>query len=255
MRIVALLVSVLGVLAFGGALVYSFVQPTAIESLARDLIRVEVEQRVGETLHTLDDSTVSRIATRMSERSRARIAQIGQQLQAGLPRRVAEIAAQMRDPDCACRDRIEAGATAALQMQRERLLDSDTRLTRAIRAKYMQVADALIREFRIFSAANLLVFGLLGVVTLTRPRAGLHLLLPTLVVLGAAAITACFYLFQQDWLRTVVFGDYVGLTYFVYLGLAGVWLSDISFNHARLTTATINGAGEAVGVAFNLVAC
>ncbi|ALN61384.1 hypothetical protein GLA29479_499 [Lysobacter antibioticus] len=86
MRIVALLVSVLGVLAFGGALVYSFVRPTAIESLARDLIRVEVEQRVGETLHTLDDSTVSRIATRMSERSRARIAQIGQQLQAGSPR-------------------------------------------------------------------------------------------------------------------------------------------------------------------------
>lgn len=213
MRIVALLVSVLGVLAFGGALVYSFVRPTAIESLARDLIRVEVEQRVGETLHTLDDTTVSRIATRMSERSRARIALIGQQLQTGLPRRVAEIATQMRDPDCACRDRIEAGATAALQMQRERLLDSDTRLTHAIRAQYMQVADALIREFRIFSTANLLVFGLLGVVTLTRPRAGLHLLLPTLVMLSAAAITAYFYLFQQDWLRTVVFGDYVPISF------------------------------------------
>ncbi|UJB18921.1 MULTISPECIES: hypothetical protein [Lysobacter] len=255
MRIVALFASVLGALVFGGALIYSFVRPIAIESLARDLIRVEVQQRVGETLRSLDDTALSPIAARMSERARARAAQIRRQLDENLPRRVAEIATQMRDPDCACRARIETGTTTVLQAQRERLLDMDTRLTRAIGDRYMQVADALIREFRIFSGANALVFVLLGAVTLARPRAGVHLLLPLLVLVGAAGLTAYFYLFQQDWLRTIVFGDYVGFAYLAYLGLAALGLSDIAFNRARLTTAAINGAGEAIGMSLHVMAC
>ncbi|MEH6414580.1 hypothetical protein [Pseudomonas sp. CGJS7] len=255
MRIVAMLLSVLGTMAFGGALIYSFVHPIAIESAARDLIRIEVEQRVGETLHRLDDTAVSRLATRMSERGRARIAQIDRQLQSDLPRRVAEIATQMRDPQCACRQQVENRVTSILQAQRERLLDMDTRLTRAIGDQYRQVAAALIREFRIFSAANLLLFALLGAVTLSKPRAGLHLLPPTLTLIGAAAITAYFYLFQQDWLRTIVFGDYVGFAYLLYLALVGAWLSDIAFNRGRLTAGAINGVCAALGTALTVAAC
>jgi hypothetical protein len=112
-----------------------------------------------------------------------------------------------------------------------------------------------MREFRIFTSANAIVFALLGITALIRRKAGMQLVLPAVVLVGAAVIVAGFYLFNQDWFHTILFNDYVGFGYFAYLGVAVAFLADIAFNHARVTTQLVNGFFSAIGAAFSAVPC
>ena len=71
-------------------------------------------------------------------------------------------------------------------------------------------------------------------------------MLPAVVLLGAAAVTGALYLFNQNWLHTIVYNDYVGMAYLVYLAAVAVALTDIVFNKARVTTRLLNLAFDAV---------
>jgi hypothetical protein len=255
MRILALIVALLGTMIFGTALLASYTNATAVETLGRELIRIEVERRVGEKVEALENSKIAALAARLSERNKAKIGQISRQLKDGFPKKVAAVVAEMRNLDCPCRKAIDATVTSLLEGQRYALSDLNERLATLIRTKYMEVAQSLTREFRIFTGANMVVFAALGFVTLARPRTNLHLVLPMIVLVGSAAIVAYFYLFEQNWFHTIVFSDYVGLAYFGYLGAAITWMLDIFFNRARITSAVINAVATAVGSAVNVSPC
>ena len=75
------------------------------------------------------------------------------------------------------------------------------------------------------------------------------------MLLAAASITAYLYLFNQNWLHTLLFSDYVGLAYLGYLGAAFALLSDIIFNRARITTEILNFILNALGSAVQVVPC
>lgn len=253
MRAVCLVLSLLGTVIFGGALAYSLADPVGVETLGRELVRREVERRVGERLDDLKAGRIADLASRLSERNRERIAEIERRLREELPAKIAAITREMRDPDCACR-KVAAAILPSL-LERAGLAEATARLETLIRSKYMEVAGPLTREFRIFTGANALVFAALGIVTLLRRRAGLHLLPPLVILLGSAAIVGYLYLFTQNWFQTIVFGDYVGLAYFAYLGLAVLWLADILLNHARVTTGILNSIGNAFGAASSVSPC
>jgi 1,4-dihydroxy-2-naphthoate octaprenyltransferase len=119
----------------------------------------------------------------------------------------------------------------------------------------MEVAESLTREFSIFTGANALVFALLGVTVAIRKQARLQLALPALVLLDAAGLVGYLYIFNQNWLHSVVFGEYVGLAYFGYLAVAATFLADIAFNKARVTTELLNAAFHAVSSAIQVVPC
>ncbi|MBI3731310.1 MAG: hypothetical protein HY254_23655 [Burkholderiales bacterium] len=254
-RTLLLIISILGGLLFGAAFVLSYTNPVMVENMAREVVRMEVEKRVTEKLDTLQDSKVMGLASRIANHQNAEIENIRQQLAAGLPAKIAGIVAEMGKLDCPCRQKIEKSITTGLEERSVRLTQLNEKLNALIRGKYMEVAQALTREFRIFSAANALVFILLAGTVSLRPRASLQLLLPAVVLLGAAAITAFFYLFKQDWLHTIVFADYVGQAYFSYLSLAIACLADVVFNKARICSATINGAAQVVGASFQVLPC
>ncbi|HSW03918.1 hypothetical protein [Aquabacterium sp.] len=255
MRLVILITSLVVAALFASALAASFINPLLVESAARELIRREVEQRVGQRLEQLDNSRLADAARRMLGRNEAEIAQTRRKLSEGLPRRVADVAAKMRNIDCECRQKIEQAVTEQIERDLARLSNINERLTTLIQAKYMEVAASLTREFRIFTAANALVFALLSATACFRRRAGLQLLLPAVVLVGAAGIVGGLYLFGQDWLHTLVFSDYVGLGYFAYLGLAMLLLADIVFNRARITTRIVNASFSALGSAVQVLPC
>jgi hypothetical protein len=121
------------------------------------------------------------------------------------------------------------------------------RLVGLIEASYASVRHSLLREFRIFTATNALAFVLLGAVTLVRRRATLQLLLPALVLVGAVVVTGAIYVFGQDWLHTIVFGEYVGFGYTLYLAGVSALFADIVFNRARVTTRIVNAALQSGG--------
>lgn len=131
---------------------------------------------------------------------------------------------------------------------RERLVD-------LIESTYAAVARDLLREFRIFTASNVVAFVLLGFVTFRRRRAALQLLLPAVILVGAVVITSSLYLFNQDWLHTIVFGQHIGLAYITYLIGVALLLADVIFNRARMTTRVVNVAFQSVGAVASAGPC
>ena len=255
MRRLILLFSLLGTLAFGTAFVLSFTHPLLIEQAMREVLRLQVEREVGERIDSLSNSKLVAFATAAAGRHEADIAASRQALRNDVPRRVAEAFADFLDADCECRQRLVAGAQQSAISGLTALIQSRDRLASLIESAYAHVSAQLLREVRIFTAANAMALALLGVITFLRRGATRQLVLPAVVLAGAVAITGSLYLFQQDWLHTIVFGDYVGFAYVGYLAVVALLLADVLFNRARVTSRLFNLLANAIGSAVQAVPC
>jgi hypothetical protein len=245
----------IGALVFGAAFVTSYAKPGFVEIAARHLIRYEVEKQVREKVASIDTEFLARKAGRFIKGHSEEIAALQRSLADGLPQRLVAIMAEMQNLDCECRRKIEANIRVGLEGRIGAASEATERLNVLIRTKYMETAERLTREFRIFMGTNAIVFALLAVATLARRQAGLHLVPPAIVLVVAAILTAYLYLFSQNWLHTIVFNDYVGFAYVAYLSVAFFFLCDILFNRARITTQLLNRLLDAVGSAVSVVPC
>lgn len=249
-----LIVAVLGSLAFGALFALSYASPITLESWARLAIQSEIERRLTSEIQALSQSSLVRAAERAVGANNRELAAT-QELLAKLPAEVATVSGRMLQPECSCRQRLREAVRGSL-MERVSILNAaNERLVALIESKYAEVANALLIEVRIFSAANALVFVALGVLGIAKRRAGLQLLAPAGVLGGAAVVVACLYVFGQNWLQTVLLDDYVGFWYFPYLAAAVGLLADVAFNRARLTTTVVNGFISVVGGVASAVPC
>jgi hypothetical protein len=255
MRTAALIISLIGTLFFGGIAAVSWLDPLTIERAARELVRIEVERRVGEKIDTLSNTRIVGLAQRALERTNIDLEHMQKALRAEVPRRIADAIADLLDADCECRQRLRTRLQEAHTERVSSLTEAQGKLLGWIESAYANVTQSLLRELRIVSLSNALAFALLGVATLVRRRATLQLALPVLVLVGAVFITTSLYLFNQNWLHTIVFGTYVGWMYSFYLGSVALLLADIAFNGARVCTAFLHAIGVTVESATSLLSC
>ncbi len=246
MRVFAFALSLIGLLVFGGGFVASLVSPISVERFARAAIKSEVEKRVDESIERLDDTRIGKLAERVLNRNEEQAAAVRKAIAEGVPQRIAKITADMLDADCTCRQKINAATGGLFDSSLSALERVNKQVTDLIRSKYQEVAGLLVNEFRIFTGSNALVFAALGLVTLLKPRANLHLILPIIVLIGGAALTGYFYIFQQNWLHTIVFSDYVGWLYFPWLGVSIGWLADLLLNKGRVTVEILGNLPTAI---------
>ncbi|MTD41047.1 hypothetical protein GIX45_20970 [Erwinia sp. CPCC 100877] len=99
----------------------------------------------------------------------------------------------------------------------------------------------LTHELRLFTGLN---GGLFGAVMLAaffcRDRIR-PLLIPAGLLLLATGFMVYSYIFMQNWLYTIVFKDYMGWYYLVWVGLVFALLSDITLNKARVLRGLMDG--------------
>jgi hypothetical protein len=245
----------LGLMIFGGAWLVSFTRPIAVERAARELLRLEIERTTTETVDRLSNSGIAALAARASTRLGGEIEKVRQNLQSELPRKIADLVANMLDADCECRRRLANAMTAAEQQHLQSLLALRQRLTSHLESTYAHVANALLREFRIFTGANALAFLVLLLVILKKANAELQLIAPTVAMVGAVALVGGLYVFRQDWLHTLVFGDYLGLGYAIYLAGTALALLDVLLNRARVSTQIMNALLAIIGAAVMAISC
>jgi hypothetical protein len=255
MRRILLALSVFGALLFGAAYVLSYLNPLLIEGAAREVVRIEVERKVGESIDNLSHSRIVGLAERALKKTDAEIADTQRAIRAEVPRHVAIVITKMLNAHCECRSRLielaqefESTRLASLVQVRERLVG-------LIESAYASVTSNLMREFRIVVASNTVAFAVLGCITLIRKKAALQLALPAVALVGAVAVTGGMYLFNQNWLHTIVYGQYVGLGYCFYLGGVALLLADVMFNRARATTWMANRILDTVGAVATAVPC
>jgi hypothetical protein len=99
------------------------------------------------------------------------------------------------------------------------------------------------------------VFLLLLVVSYLKPRAIAQLFVPGALLVVATLICSYCYVFEQNWLLTIIYSDYLGFMYLGYLGIVFLFLCDIVLNRARVTTEIVNAILNAVGSAANVTPC
>jgi hypothetical protein len=255
MRTPLLTLSALLTLFFAGTFALSWFRPILVEQAAREIIRIEVERRVSEKVETLSNSKIADLANKALQKNDIELQRTQEMIRTELPSKVANAVADMLNADCECRQRLAKYAERTAQERLTSLNQVHERLSNLIETAYASVSRNLMREFRIFTASNAVVFALLGVVTAFRRKATLQLMLPASVLISAVMITGGAYLFSQNWLHTIVFGQYVGLAYSLYLIGVALLLSDIVFNRAKVTTNIINAMFGGIGLVIKAVPC
>lgn len=108
MRRFALTVSALGALLFAGLLALSWLSPLTLERAAREVLRMEVERRVGERIDALNSTRLAELAGKALAQTEADIAQTQERIRRDVPARVASVVADMMSADCECRRRMAA---------------------------------------------------------------------------------------------------------------------------------------------------
>jgi len=232
------------------AITYSV--PGWVEDFAADYIESEAEKRIDSSIDAIgppeSDGALTRLAQSIYERNEAQIEQAKANLRNKVHEQWAAALALIRDLDCECRqkyaDLFESGFKTDIGL----LMLANDRIVDFIHSSYMDVATELKRDIRIFTASNAVVFLLLLLVSFLKPQAITHLFLPGILLAISTLVCSYFYIFEQNWLLTIIHSSYLGFAYLVWLGVVFLFLCDIVFNRGRVTTEILNAVGSALSV-------
>lgn len=250
---------VAGAFVFATFFALTFAAPQWLETFAAEFIEARTLERVDASIDSLGapegDGALSRVAGKLYASNALEIERHKADLKAGTHAKMAAAFTQIRDPACECRKNLQTVLEDGAELRLTSLATVNARLVDFIHGSYMRVLGELRRDVRIFTASNAVAFLLLVLVSFLKPQAVRHLFLPGVLLAAATTVCAYLYLFEQNWLLTIIYGDYLGFAYSAYLAAAFVFLCDIAFNRARITTAIVNSVAEALGLAFSLALC
>jgi hypothetical protein len=242
-----------GLALFAFFFTLTFHRPQWVETFAADFIEDQLVEEIGQRIDAENPGggVLGRLASGLEDYNEEAIRGLRSQLEARVHQYLAQALAEVRDPSCACRQVIASWLESGAATRIAQLLDENARIKSFIHTSYMKVVEDLEREIRIFTATNAAAFLLLLLVSFAKPAAARHLLFPGALLLVATLFCAWLYVFSQNWLLTIIHGDYVGWAYAGYLGVVFLFLCDIAFNRGRVTTEIGNGISEALGGAFS----
>ena len=241
-RVVAVF-ALMAALGFAALFTASFFGSIWIESLAVAIIKPQIVSRVADRLDRFENNALVDKARAKFSGLDARVAAGREKLEQTVGKSVDDVAARMINPSCECRkalsekyrDAFERDATTASLLKEK--------LTQLVETKYGEVSSKLLREWRIFSGVNAVAFLSLFLLSFYRSSIGARLLPVALVMFSGVALTSWFYLLNQDWFGTVLFGDYVGWGYALWLTFVFALLGDLAINRARVTSRVLSSIG------------
>ena len=262
MKITLRMIGLVGLLLFSIFFGLSFGVPGYVEEIGKDFIKQELQDKTNEKIDKVvdldfssSDNKVAKLAGKLLKRNEEKLERLRSDLKSNMHVQLAAVIAEMRDLDCECRKKYENWLKQGYESQITSLEKVNEKLLDFMKGKYMQVANELKRDVRIFTGSNAVIFLLLILVSFFKPRAIAHLFLPAILLTVSTMVIAFFYIFEQNWLMTIIYSDYWGFAYLGYVGVLFLFLCDIVFNSARVTTEIINALLNALGQAVTVGPC
>lgn len=259
MKITLRIIGVAGVLIFGIFLYFTYGIPGYVEEIGKEFIQNQIMEKTDEKIENLKldskDSKLAQLAAKLYRQQQEEIDRIKAQLRSQAHEQLAAVIAEMRDLSCECRKKYAQMYKDGFEFRLASLQTANEKLQDFMKTIYMEVASELKRDVRIFTGSNMLVFLLLLSVSFLKPKAISHLFVPGTLLTTATLVCSYFYVFQQNWLLTIIYNDYLGFAYLGYVFVVFLFLCDIVFNRARVTTGIINGILNAIGSATSVVPC
>lgn len=211
--------SLAGLALFAALFIATIAAPDRIETAARGFIATDIRAE-------LERSVVGRLgigATPDSELLRdgiaARAAQASEDLRRGVAERIALIVTQFCRYDC----RTQTVLAGRIEVNLERRLDAMgiglKKLESIGQGRYSAMLEKALRDLRIFSGSNALIFGTIFALSFAQGIVGRALLAPFVPVLAATLGMVALYVSDPNRFFALLFGQFTG---YGYLGFAAV---------------------------------
>jgi len=250
---------VVGTAIFSAFFALTYSVPGWVETFAADYIDAEVQERIDFSIDAIQppesENMLARVARSMYEKNEAEIESLKLSLKSRVHEQWAASLAAVRDLDCECREKWEAWFESGFNTNIVLLQAANEQISGFIQSNYMNVATELKQDIRIFTASNATVFILLLLISFLKPQAMTHLFLSGVLLAVSTLICSYFYIFEQNWLLTIIHSSYLGLAYLAWLGVVFLFLCDIVFNRARIVTGILNTFLNAIGSVASVVPC
>ena len=259
MKLTLRVFGIIGILLFGTAFGFTFGVPGFVEDIGKDFIKQRIADETNEKIESIKfqgkDSKLGKLAEKIYKRNENKINELKNSLKNKAHEKLADIIAEMRDLDCECRDKYAQKFKNSFHFRIFSLQKANVILMDFIKTQYMETVKKLKMDLRIFSGSNTLIFILLLLISLLKPRAIMHLFIPGVLLLISTIICSYFYLFEQNWFFTIIYNNYLGWGYLIYLGVVFGFLCDVVFNKGQVTTEILNVIFEAIDSALTAVPC
>jgi len=259
MRIILRIVGLIGVLIFGALFYFTYGVPGGVEEIAKDFVKERVEEETKEKIDSItlaaSESTLGKIALKLMKGREKEIEELKLKLQEKTYEKSAAVIAEMRDLNCECRIKYAQNLKNNIELRISGLEAMNEKLMGFMKFKYMEVVNKLTQELRIFTGSNLAMFAVLLFASFLKPKAIIQLFVPGLLLATSTLICSYFYMFEQNWLFTIIYSDFIGFGYLAYVSGLFLWFCDIIFNKARVTTEIVNMVLNAIGSALQAVPC
>ena len=246
-------------LGYGILFAYSLSSPHNIERSARTFIKEKIAEKTHEKIDNIGakykDNKLVKISAKIFKRKSQKLKQYKESLKNRVSEKLAAVMAKMKNLDCECRKKYAAYYKNIILSKITSLTQSTKKLQEFMQYKYMHIVQSLIKDMRIFLGSSF--FLLLTMLTLLfiKPLAKMQISLVASMMLTSTLLTSYLYLFKQNWFYTILYSEYWGFWYLFYIGIIFLFLCDIIFNKARITTEIVNAILNALGSAFSTVPC
>ncbi|WP_299940381.1 hypothetical protein [uncultured Microbulbifer sp.] len=248
-------IGLFGILLFGALFSITFVSPEVIEESTKGFVKYQIEKEVRQKQQHLSGSTVASKALDIAEKLGVESEQIQLNLDNNLPEKIASVIASMCGYDCERKKAVAQSITLGYLDRLKSIKIAQDTLGDLIKGKYIEIVSNLKLDLRVFLGTNFLMFFILLVVSLAKPKAVTHLFLPGMLLVLATIFSSAIYIYGQDWFYTILYNDYMGFGYLAYIAVIFGILVDIALNQARVTTEIINSIANMVGSAFSTLPC
>lgn len=244
------IISLIGFLLFGAVFSATYIARKQIEESATSFISKQVEVEVRKHLQGVvavadKAGQLKFIKNKYSDD----IEKIKQYLSSGLPELIAKVVADILDGKVE-EEQIKKGIKKYAGEKISSLAFAIKNIEQLISGKYYETLGSLIQDIRVFSGCNTVLFLIALLISSLKGISQKEALLPTALLLVATIASSLIYILGQDWFYTIIYNDYVGFGYLVYVGIIFVFQSDLIFNKARLTCLVLDTIGSiASGIA------
>lgn len=252
-------IGVVGAAIFSSFYVLSYTTPTWVEEFASGYIENEATKQLNASIDSIQvpesDSALIRLAQSIYEKNQEQIQTRREQLRENVHKHLADAFAQIRNLDCECRAKTEKWLKDGFETDIRLLQATNDRIVDFVQYKYTTVTHELKRDIRIFTASNTAAFILLLLISLLKPGAALHLFVPGLLLAASTLVCSYFYVFEQNWLLTIIHSSYLGFAYLGWLGFVFLFFCDIVLNRGRATAKILNLVFNMIGSALSVGPC
>lgn len=239
---------ILGTLIYGTAFVYSLTSSEDIEKNTRGFIQEKISQKTHEKIDNIGnkhkDNKLVKLSAKIFKKKAIELQLYREALKSKVDEKLATVMAKMKDLDCECREKYAQFFNGVISSKITSLNNASKKLEEFMTQKYMYIVQNVIQDFRIFLGSSFLILLLMLLLLYMKPQVTMQLNVLAGLMLGSTIVASYLYVFNQNWFYTVIYNDFVGYFYLLYMGIIFLFLCDIIFNKARVTDAIISGIGS-----------